>query len=44
MAEPSTAPVHAVGRMVSWLIVALMLASAVYTAAVAVLNWRSIGV
>lgn len=44
MTEPANEPVFAIGRMVSWLIVTLMLASAVYAAAIAVLNWRTIGV
>ncbi|GEM_PF-2434439 len=44
MAEQANAPVFAIGRMVSWLIVTLMLASVVYAAAMAALNWRTIGV
>jgi len=36
--------VFAIGRMVSWLMILLMLASAVYAAAIALLNWRTIGV
>lgn len=44
MTEQANDPVFAIGRMVSWLIVTLMLASAVYAAAMAALNWRTIGV
>lgn len=44
MAEQSIRPVFSIGRMVSWLIVALMAASAVYAAVIAFLNWRHIGV
>ena len=44
MTEQANEPVFAIGRMVSWLVVTLMLASAVYAAAIAALNWRTIGV
>lgn len=44
MTEQASEPAFVVGRMVSWLIVTLMLASAVYAAAIAVLNWQAIGV
>ena len=37
-------PIFLIGRMVSWLIVALMLASALYAATMAVLNWSTIKV
>ena len=44
MTEQANEPIFAIGRMVSWLIVTLMLASAVYAAAIVALNWRTIGV
>ena len=37
-------PVFVIGRMVSWLIVTLMLASAAYAVAMAAMNWSTISV
>lgn len=44
MGEHRTSSVFTIGRIVSWLIVALMAASSVYAAAIGVINWRQIGV
>ena len=44
MTVQANEPAFVIGRMVSWVIVALMLASALYAAAMAAMNWRTIGV
>ncbi len=44
MAESVTASFFSIGRIVSWLIVALMAGSSLYALAIAILNWGTIGV
>ncbi len=44
MAESVTASFFSIGRIVSWLIVALMAGASLYAAVIAILNWGTIGV
>ncbi|MHB1222503.1 MAG: hypothetical protein ACYC2G_00445 [Gemmatimonadaceae bacterium] len=44
MGEHRTRSVFTIGRIVSWLIVALMAASSIYSAAIGIINWGRIGV
>jgi hypothetical protein len=42
--DPLAVRLRAVGRVASWLVLALLAAATVYTAAIAVMNWGPIGV
>lgn len=44
MGEHRTSSVFTIGRIVSWLIIALMVASSIYAAAMGAVNWGQIGV
>jgi hypothetical protein len=43
-ADPSLGRIHSIGRIVLWVVLAILGVAAVYTAAIALANWRSIGV
>ena len=42
--DTSLVRIRAVGRVVLWVVVLVIVASAIYTASVALTNWRFIGV
>lgn len=44
MAESVTASFFSIGRIVSWLIVALMLGASIYALAIGIVNYGAIGV
>ena len=43
-ADPSLVRIRSVGRIALWVVLAVLLGSAVYTAAIALTNWQYIGV
>ena len=42
--DPSLARIHSVGRIVLFLVLAILAASAIYAVSIAVTNWSAIGV
>jgi hypothetical protein len=42
--DPSLARTRSIGRMVLWLVLAILAGSVVYTASIAIRNWPAIGV
>ena len=44
LVDPSLARIRSVGRVALWVVLGVLLGSAVYTAAIALTNWRHIGV
>ncbi len=42
--DQSLARTRSVGRIALWVVLAILLASAVYAAAIALMNWQQIGV
>ena len=42
--DPSLVRTRSIGRLVLWLVLAILAGAAVYTATIALQNWRAIGV
>lgn len=42
--EGSLVRIRSTGRVILWVVLAVLAVSAVYTASIAITNWRSIGV